>query len=117
MLSKLCAEPDLQQTVPLGGGTVCPLSTIKFTCMTDSKLQWRELGTSMNVTYTTSSTVNDATMAGIFRTVLTGINGNTLTSTATTDNVTFDYNGKNVSCSDDTGSSDEQVLSIGVEGT
>ena len=80
--------PALQQTVPPGGVAVCPLSTVQYTCVAVLDMRWEESGSAVTATYTTvqpASEVNDTAMAGVFRTVLTDISGNTLTSTATID--------------------------------
>ena len=67
----------LQQTVPPGGVAVCPLSTVQYTCVTDTVMNWRETGSSATTTYTILPTtpdrskVNDTGMAGSFITVLT----------------------------------------------
>ena len=66
---------------------MCPLSTVQYTCVAENVLIWRELGSSTPVTYTTLSLLNDTGMAGVFSTILTDINGTTLTSTATIDSV------------------------------
>ena len=54
----------------------------------------------MTAFYTTfGSIVNDTSMAGIFRTVLTDVNdGDKLTSTATIDRVSLEDDGRNISC-------------------
>ena len=93
--------PALQQTVPPGGVAVCPLSTVQYTCVADTIMKWRETGSSATATYSIlspASKVNDTAMAGSFRTVLTDISGNTLTSTATIDSVSLGDNGKNITC-------------------
>ena len=87
--------PALQQTVPPGGVAVCPLSTVQYTCVADSELQWR---TAMLVGYTTANQVNDTAMTGVFNTVLTDISGNTLTSTATIDSVSLGDDGRSITC-------------------
>ena len=51
--------PALRQTVPPGGVAVCPLSTVQYTCVADSELQWR---TAVLVSYTTANQVNDTIM-------------------------------------------------------
>ena len=85
---------------------MCPLSTVQYTCVADSELQWRESGS--------ASVVNDTAMTGVFNTVLTDISGNTLTSTATIDSVSLGDDGRNISCRDDTGSANQQVRTVQV---
>ena len=88
--------PALQQTVPPGGVAVCPLSTVQYTCVADSELQWR---TFVVVGYsTTANQINDTVIAGVFNTVLTDISGNTLTSTATIDSVSLGDDGRSITC-------------------
>ena len=74
---------------------MCPLSTVQYTCVADSELQWR---TAMLVGYTTANQVNDTAMTGVFNTVLTDISGNTLTSTATIDSVSLGDDGRSITC-------------------
>ena len=60
---------------------------------------WRENGSLVTAGYSTfGSKVNDTSMAGMFRTRLTDITGNTLTSTATLDSVNLEDDGKIISC-------------------
>ena len=110
--------PALQQTVPTGGVPVCPNSIVEFTCMTEIELQWRDLGTpsAKPVLIETSSQVDQTDTTGMFRTVLTDISGNTLTSTATIDSVTLSDDGRNISCRDYTGLSSRLIATIKLEG-
>ena len=55
-------------------------------------------------------------MTGVFRTVLTNISGNTLTSTATINSVNLSDLERNISCRDSTGLSSRQVATIKLEG-
>ena len=85
--------------------------------MADSELQWRESDSEDTATYTTvqpASVVNDTAMAGSFNTVLTDISGNTLTSTATIDNVSLGDDGRNITCRDVNGSANQQVRIVQV---
>ena len=79
---------SLRQTVPPEGVAVCPDSTIVFTCTADNDLRWIDLTQrySSTANYTTGSNPQTQT-AGAFRTELTDISGNTITSTATIDSV------------------------------
>ena len=107
-----CIVPALQQTVPPGDVAVCPLSTVQYTCVDDTILTWRESGSSVTTTYTIlppASKVNDTAMAGSFRTVLTDISGNTLTSTATIDSVSLGNNGANISCHSITSAANKMI--------
>ena len=89
----------LQQTTPPGGVPVCPLSIAEFTCVDDLIISWREEGSSVTAFYTIfGSKVNETSMAGIFRTVLTIIDGSQLTSTATIDRVSLGDDGRNITC-------------------
>ena len=99
LIELLCfsAVPSLQQTVPPGGVAVCPLSTVQYTCVVDSELQWRA---AVVVGYTTFNQINDTAMTGMFWTVLTDISGNTLTSTATIDSVSLGDDGRSITCRD-----------------
>ena len=106
---------SLQQTVPPGDVAVCPLSTVQYTCVADTNLIWRELGSSMTGTYTTASRVNDTAMAGLFKTILTDISGNTLTSTATIDSVRLGDDGRNISCFSTTTKANDKLVEV--EGT
>ena len=59
---------QLQQTVPPGGVAVCPGSTIQYTCVTDARMEWRELGSPDPAMYALSiSHINDTEMAGVFQ--------------------------------------------------
>ena len=110
----LSVELALQQTVPPGGVAVCPLSTVQYTCVADSELQWR---TAVLAGYTTANQVNDTAMAGVFNTVLTDITGNTLTSTATIDSVSLGDDGRNITCREISNSVvSEQTRTVQVEG-
>ena len=112
----MLAVPALQQTVPPGGVAVCPLSTVQYTCTGDNELSWRELHTSGSVTYQLSSAVNQTAMTGVFNTVLTSKNGNTLTSTATIDSVSLGDDGRSITCRDISGALSQQVQMIQVTG-
>ena len=92
--------PSLQQTVPSAGIAVCLHSTVEFTCIAEDELRWREVGTpSVHlVTYMTSTGINQTGTTGVFRTVLTDISGNTLTSTAAIDSVSLSDDGRTVEC-------------------
>ena len=92
---------SLQQTVPPGGVAVCPLGTVQYTCVADTRMLWRELGSSATSIYSAlppANQVDDTGMAGVFNTVLTNINGTLLTSTATIDSVNLTDDGRNISC-------------------
>ena len=110
------AVPALQQTVPPGDVAVCPLSTVQYTCAGDNELSWRALDTPDSVTYGLTSAVNHTAMTGVFNTVLTDISGNTLTSTATIDNVSLGDNGKGITCRDISGALGQRVRMIQVTG-
>ena len=67
---------SLQQTIPPGGISVCPLSTVQYTCVAQNELEWRESDSVDTAMYASAvSRVNDTAMSGSFRTVLTDING------------------------------------------
>ena len=71
----------------------------------------------MTVTFDTStSSVNQADTTGVFRTVLTNISGNILTSTATIDSVQVEDDGKRIACRDITGLVNQQVGTVQVKG-
>ena len=92
---------SLQQTVPPGGVAVCPLGTVQYTCVADTRMLWRELGSSATSIYSAlppANQVDDTGMAGVFNTVLTNINGTLLTSTATIDSVNLTDDGRNITC-------------------
>ena len=94
---------SLQQTVPPGGVAVCPLSTVQYTCVAQTRMSWRESGSSATATYSAVppiSQVNDTSKAGVFHTVLTDISSSMLTSTATIDSVNLTDDGRNISCLD-----------------
>ena len=94
---------------------MCPLSTVQYTCVADSELQWR--ATAVTVGYSTTNQINDTVMAGVFRTVLTDISGNTLTSTATIDSASLGDDGRNVTCHEISNSViNEQTRTVKVEG-
>ena len=93
---------------------MCPLSTVQYTCVVDSELQWIE---AVVVGYTTVSQINDTAMAGSFNTVLTDISGNTLTSTATIDSVSLGDGGRSITCREISNSViSEQTRTVQVEG-
>ena len=91
---------------------MCPLSTVQYTCMAQTRMSWRELGSDKTATYTAlppASQINDTSMAGVFRTVLTDISGTILTSTATIDSVNLTDDGRNISCFDINGATNKLV--------
>ena len=89
---------------------MCPGSPINYTCVTDTHMKWRELGSSDTATYVFNlSHIDDTEMAGVFTTVLTDISGITLTSTATIDSVSLEDARKNISC---TGADNETVSEL-----
>ena len=96
---------SLQQTVPPEGVALCLDSTIVFTCTADNQLRWRDLTRtfSSQAIYTTS--FNRTQTAGAFRTELTDISGNTLTSTATINSVSLDTDMRRIACIEVTSSS------------
>ena len=109
--------PSLYQTVPSGGVAVCPNSAVEFKCVGETELQFRDVDATQGIAYDTmTSVVNQTSTTGVFRTVLTDISGSTLTSTATIDSVSLSDDGRNISCRDDTGQSNEQIASVQVEG-
>ena len=106
--------PGLQQTVPPGDVAVCPLSTVQYTCVADSELQWITAGIAG---YTTASQINDTDMAGVFNTILTEIDNITLTSTATIDSVSLGDDGSSITCREISNSViSERVGTVQVEG-
>ena len=93
---------------------MCPLSTVQYTCVADSELQWR---TAVIVGYTTANQINDEAMAGVFNTVLTDIDNITLTSTATIDSVSLGDDGRSITCREISNSvTSEQTRTVQVEG-
>ena len=89
---------------------MCPGSTIQYTCVTDTHMKWRELGSSDPATYVFNlSHINETQMAGVFHSVLTNISGITLTSTATIDSVSLGDARRNLSC---TGTDNETVSEL-----
>ena len=113
-----CVVPSLQQTRPPPGVGVCLHSSVEFTCTTQDELTWRDLTTSTSqpAFYDDTSVVNQTLMTGVFRTVLTNISGNTLTSTATINSVNLSDLERNISCRDSTGLSSRQIATIKLEG-
>ena len=95
----------LDQTVPPGGVSVCPNSTVQFTCVDETDMRWEESGSHVVTVYTLltnpPSKVNVTSMAGAFTTELTDISGDTLTSTATIDSVSLGDNGRTILCYSD----------------
>ena len=78
---------------------MCPLSTAQYTCVDSIIMLWRERGSFVTAGYSTfRSVVNDTSMVGVFITLLTDINGDVLTSTATIDRVSLEDDGRNISC-------------------
>ena len=101
---------QLQQTVPPGGVAVCPNSTIQYTCVTDTHMEWWEPGSPDTAIYEFNlSHIDDTEMAGAFTTVLTDISGDTFTSTATIYNVSLGDARRNISC---TGADNETVSEL-----
>ena len=89
---------------------MCPGSTINYTCVTDTHMEWRELGSPDTAIYEFNlSHIDDTEMAGVFTTVLTDISGFTLSSTATIDSVSLGDAGRNISC---TGTDNETVSEL-----
>ena len=111
------SAPDLQQTLPPAEAAVCPHSTVEFTCVAETELQWRDIDTPMTVAFDTStSSVNQTDTTGVFRAVLTNISGSTLTSTATIDSVQLKDNGRRITCRDITGPVNQHVGTVQVKG-
>ena len=90
---------------------MCLLSTVQYTCVAQTRMSWRESGSSVTTTYALhpASRINDTGKAGAFTTVLTDISGSILTSTATIDSVNLTDNGRNISCFDINGATNELV--------
>ena len=90
---------------------MCPHSKVEFTCVSQQELTWLDLNasTAQPAFYGTSQTL----MTGVFRTVLTEISDNTLTSTATIDSVSLNDDGVRISCRDNTG---QRIASVHMEG-
>ena len=96
---------------------MCPNNTVEFTCVAEIELQWQDLSTSQPVLYSsTNSQINQKETTGVFKTVLTNISGNILTSTATIDSVSLSDDGRRVECRDSTGLSGRQIATIKLEG-
>ena len=110
-----CAVLTLEQTIPTGGAAVCPNSTVELTCVAQNEILWRDLNTSM--AQPAFYGINQTLMTGVFRTVLTDVSDNTLTSTATIDSVNVSNDGIRISCQDDMGQTNERIVSVHVEGT
>ena len=103
--------------MPSGKATVCPHSAVEFTCVGKLELQWRDVDTSMTVTYNNvSSVVNQTSTTGVFRTVLTNISGSTLTSTATIDCVSPNNNGEEITCRDSSGVKTQRHILVRLKG-
>ena len=108
---------SLQQTQPAGGVPVCLLDTVVFTCEATTELFWRDLTTDGFLVYfASSSMVDDTGDLGIFRTNLTANDGTRLTSTATVNNVQLEYAGRRISCRDNTGVTNEEIVNLTVAG-
>ena len=72
----------------------------------------------MTVTYNNvSSVVNQTSTTGVFRTVLTDINGSTLTSTATINNVSLNDNGQEIMCRDSSGVTTQRHILVRLKGS
>ena len=110
-----CIVPVLQQTVPPEGAGVCPLNSVKFTCVTQNELTWRDLDTM--TAQPAYYGINQTLMTGVFRTVLTDVSGNTLTSTATIDSVQLEHNEIRISCRDGSGATNQQVSTVLIAST
>ena len=102
--------------MPSGEITVCPHSPVEFTCVGELELQWRDVDTSMTVTYNNVSSVNQTSTTGVFRTVLTDISGNKLTSTATIDCVSPNNNGEEITCRDSSGVTTQRHILVLLKG-
>ena len=93
---------------------MCPLSTVQYTCVAQNQLSWV---TPAPATYNTASQINAMIIAGVFTTVLTNKNGNTLTSTATIDSVNLTDDGRSITCREiSNGTITELTRTIQVEG-
>ena len=108
--------PSLHQTLPPERVGVCPNSTVEFTCVGEMELQWRDVDKPGTVTYNNVSSVNQTGTTGVFRTVLTDISGNTLTSTATIDSVSLNDDGEIVTCRDSSGAMNQSQVLVQLEG-
>ena len=75
---------------------MCPHSAVVFTCIANNELRWRDLTTRSLARYTTG--FNQTQTIGVFRTMLTDIGGNTLTSTATIDSVSLNADMRRIAC-------------------
>ena len=90
---------SLQQTIPSAGIAVCLHSTVQLTCSADNELIWRDLGPPLAQPISYTNLTNQITlMTGVFRTVLTDISGDTLTSTATIDSASLNDDERRISC-------------------
>ena len=108
---------SLQQTQPAGGVPVCLNDTVVFTCEATTELFWRDLTTAdIWVYFASSSMVGDTSDTGIFRTSLTANDGTRLTSTATVSNVQMEYVGRRISCRDNMGVTNEEIVNLTVAG-
>ena len=80
---------------------MCPRSAVVFTCTADNELRWRDLNQRFSISvarYTTG--FNQTQTTGVFRTELTDISGNTLTSTATIDSVSLNADMRRIACTE-----------------
>ena len=115
-LNLYCTVPSLYQTMPSGEIDVCPHNPVEFTCVGELELQWRDVDTPMTVTYNNVSSVNQTSITGVFRTVLTDISGNKLTSTATIDNVSLNDDGEEITCRDSSGIRTQSHILVQLKG-
>ena len=108
---------SLRQTQPAGGVPVCLNDTVVFTCEATTELFWRDLVTDDTKVYFVSNGMVGATGdIGIFRTNLTANDGTRLTSTATVSNVWLEYAGRSISCRDNTGDTNKEIVNLTVSG-
>ena len=97
---------------------MCLNSTVEFTCIGETELQFRDVDETVGVTYdTVSSVVNQTSTTGVFRTVLTDISGSTLTSTATIDSVSLSDDRRNITCRDSSGVTNQRHILVRLKGT
>ena len=95
---------------------LCPGDTVVFTCVTDTgRLVWDLTHNNIKQSFHSPAQINIPITKDIFTLTLVSVtNSNTYQSTAVAHNVSVDYNGAKVSCSDVVLSSEQSAL-IGKE--
>ena len=117
MLARVVDNSIHTVTLTSSADILCPGNTVVFTCVTTDtgRLVW-DLTHDVKQSFHSPVQINIPVTVDIFTLTLVSVtNSNTYQSTAVAHNVSIDYNGANVSCSDDIVLSSKLSAIIGKE--